>query len=1083
MPRSHFVGLSAALAAALAFSATTTAQKDVSEAAQQKSAFLSSAPWQAFLADVGGEWSVEWCAATGSPGAIWGSGVPLADWRVNSLDEARRHAHALLRERSELLGLGDSEFREVIGARMSRVWTFTFDQFFRGIPVLEGRADVRVHMVGRVPMFGAKAWRIPADFDVLPAFDADTALAIAWQQVGAPTGAPQPAAVAAPRLVIWADVDAAAPQAPRLFWEVAISNVDDQGSGPIGRHYVDAKTGAYARFQTDKHECGFAGCTIGAGDRVGGLELPATAPVEVPMPPMPPVNTTVTVQGWTRTGVDAYSALVNAPLPGLVLSVPGIGNVTTDNNGQFVINIASPVSITVGALDGRHHAVISGANAPSGSFTVNPGVATTIQLLTSAATTNQAAHTTATYWTDKVNEWARSILGNSPELATADNVGVTVNIASTCNAYYVSNTTNYYQAGGGCSNTAASTVIAHEWGHGLDDRYGGISQTNGLSEGWGDILGCYLLDTPNLGSGFQTAGVPLRSANNTTQYPCSGCGVHEAGQSWMGFAWKLRERLATTFANRPAAIALTEDIVVGTIAADATNQADAVLQVYIADDNDGNLSNGTPNKPDLDWACNQHSLPIPGGGGGGGPANNECSAAIAVGNGVVGPYTTVGATTSAPGWPCASGGNDVWFVYTAYQGGTLSVSTCGQATWDTAIQVFSGTCAALTSVGCNDDVCSLQSTVTTPVSAGTYYIRVGGYAGATGSFSLNITGPTSVPAAVSSYGTGCYSRSRAFYELFPAGAFDLASTGMRLTYNVAGTYTASAAGSYVAPTAGATALTLTDDSTTSVTLASPLAYPGGTTTTLEVCSNGFVSTATGNGAAYTPSATSWLGSAQARWGCWHDYNPAVAGSGQVKFEQVGNVSYVTWDGVYSYGTTSPATFQLQFNRSTGDVTYAWGPVTVAGNGWLVGFAASAPNADLGSRDLTATLPGGFSTSTTNLAPLALTGTTPTLGSTLTLTTTNFTAAAAVGIQVLSTTGINPGVDLAPLGMPGCFQYAAPTALYTINVAAGAATYSMPIPNNPALMGFQMFAQSAGFATGANTLGLVTSNGVALTVGI
>ena len=747
MPRNHLVGFSAALAAALAFSAPTTAQKNVSEAAQQKAAFLSSASWQSFLGDVGGEWSVDWCAATGTPGAIWGSGIPLADWRVNSLEEARRHAHALLRERSELLGLGDSEFREVIGARMSRVWTFTFDQFFRGVPVLEGRADVRVHMVGRVPMFGAKAWRVPADFDVLPAFDADTALAIAWQQVGAPTGAPQPAAVAAPRLVIWADVDAVAPQTPRLYWEVAISNVDAEGNGPIGRYYVDAKTGAYVRFQTDKHECGFAGCTIGTGGGAGG-DLPATAPAEIPLPPMPPVNTTVTVQGWTRTGVDAFSALVNAPLPGLVLSVPGIGNVTTDNNGQFVINIASPVSISVGALDGRHHAAITGANGPTGSFTVNPGVATTIQLLTSAATTNEAAHTTATYWNDKVNEWARSILGNSPELATASNVAVTVNIASTCNAYYVSNTTNYYQAGGGCSNTAASTVIAHEWGHGLDDRYGGISQTNGLSEGWGDVLGCYLLDTPNLGSGFQSAGVPLRSANNTTQYPCSGCGVHTAGQSWMGFAWKLRQRLATTYGNRPQAIAVTNDIVVSTIAANALNQQDAVREVFVADDDDGNLANGTPNYNDLVWACNQHSLPYPGQSST--VANDECATAIALNNGQNGPYSSVGAFTSSPAWACASGANDVWFSYAATGTGTMTVSLCNLAGWDTALQIFSGACSGLTSLGCNDDSCATQSSLSVAVTAGqTYRIRVGGYNGATGSFSLTVTAPASAPAAPS----------------------------------------------------------------------------------------------------------------------------------------------------------------------------------------------------------------------------------------------------------------------------------------------------------------------------------------------
>jgi len=213
---------------------------------------------------------------------------------------------------------------------------------------------------------------------------------------------------------------------------------------------------------------------------------------------------------------------------------------------------------------------------------------------------------------------------------------------------------------------------------------------------------------------------------------------------------------------------------------------------------------------------------------------------------------------------------------------------------------------------------------------------------------------------------------------------------MRLGYNAAGFYTASAAGSYVAPTAGATALTLGDDTATTVTLASPFNFPGGSTSTLEICSNGFVSPVTGNGTGYTPTAAAWLASVQPRWGCWHDFNPAIAGSGQVKFEQVGNVSYVTWDGVYSYGTTSPATFQLQFDRSNGNVTFAWGPVTVAGNGWLVGFAAAQPNADLGSRDLSATLPGTFATSALNLLPLTLASTLPTLGSTLTLTTTTLT---------------------------------------------------------------------------------------------
>ncbi|MBL8755472.1 MAG: PepSY domain-containing protein [Planctomycetes bacterium] len=1068
------------LVASCALALPALAQKQTDPAAQRQAEFYSSSAWQQFLGENSGQWRVEWCAATGTPKAIWGSGVPLGDWRMNSLEEARRHAHLLLQQHAGMLGLGTSEFREIIGSRMGRTWVLVYDQFFRGLPVIGGRADVRVHMVGRVPMFGATAWQIPADFNVVPAFDAETATAIAWQALGGqPTGVAQPAPVAAPRLVIDGDVEATEQQTPTLAWEVAISNVAADGTGPIGRYYVDAKTGKVLRFVNDKHECGLAGCTIGKPK----LPVPDLAMLRPGAElAAPPVLTTVTVMGWTRVGVDAFDPLVNTPIPGLVLNVPGIGNVTTDNNGQFTIDIAAAVSISVGALDGRHHGAIAGANAPSASVTVNPGVATTIQLLTAGASTAQAAHTTTSYWVDRVNEWSRSILGNSAELNTADAVATTVNIASTCNAYYTGNSINFYQAGGGCSNTSFSTVVAHEWGHGLDERYGGISQTNGLSEGWGDTLGCYLLDTPDLGSGFQTQGVALRSANNTTQYPCSGCGVHTAGQSWMGFAWKLRNQLATTLGSRPAAIALTEDIVVGSIAADATNQADAVLQVYIADDNDGNLANGTPHKPDLDWACNQHSLPIPGGGGPTAPANDECAAAVALVNGVNGPYTSIGATTSIA-WPCASGGNDVWFSYIVGSVGNLAIDTCGQATWDTAIEIFSGNCGALTSVVCNDDSCSLQSSVTAAVAPGIYYIRVGGFSAATGTFSLNVNGPAGTPASTTPFGTACGAASKSFYELFASTGFDLGGVAMRLVKDAGGFYVAQSGGSYVAPSGAATSLTLTDDSVTTVTLAGAFPYFGGTTATLEVGSNGYVSVATGNGTGYTPTAAGWVNSAQPRWGTWHDFNPTLAGSGQVKFEQIGSIAYVTWDGVYSYATTAANTFQLQFDLGTGNVTFVWQTMVSSGNAWLVGYAGGGATTDIGSLDVSAALPGTFRTSADNAVPLALASTVPSLGSNLTFTTTNFPASSLLGIQILSTTRFDPGIDLSIIGMPGCFSFAALDALYLLFPVAQQASYTMAIPNNPVLMGFQMTGQSAAFVNGVNTAGLVASNGVAITVGI
>ncbi|MCA8975001.1 MAG: hypothetical protein KDC98_09780 [Planctomycetes bacterium] len=583
----------------------------VSSAAQDPGqTFQSKQAYKDFLQKTPGQWVAQWHPATQTPRAIYGTGLPLANWRENTLGHAREHANQVLADYRDLLGLGTSEWRESIGSRMGRTWSFKFDQYFGGLPVIGGRADVRINMVGTLAMMGSVAFPVPAGFNTVPVVAEGLATAIAWQEVGTPTGVPQPGPQRPAQLVIWGDSSAQENAPFFLAWEVPVSNVDRNGEGPIGRYYIDAVAGNVLHYRTDKHECGNALCGNSHHGIERALALTATAPLPAPVP------TTVTVMAWTRTGDDAYSALVNTPLQGIVLNVPGVGTRTTDQNGQFSIDIAAPVTITASALDGTHHAAITGANAPAISQVVNPGVATTIQIGTAASTPNEAAHPTTSYWVDRANEWLRSILdmnvaSNQTAMNGASAVSPRVNITSTCNAYYTGNTINFYSAGGGCSNTAFSTVVVHEWGHGLDDRFGGISNStgDGLSEGWGDIVGMYLVDSPILGSGFQTAGVGIRNGMNTKMYGTQS-EVHAAGEIWMGFAWRYRQNLRATLGTA-AAIAISDDTVVGSIIADATNQADAVREVFIADDNDGNLANGTPHYNELSAAAIAKGIPYP----------------------------------------------------------------------------------------------------------------------------------------------------------------------------------------------------------------------------------------------------------------------------------------------------------------------------------------------------------------------------------------------------------------------------------------------------------------------------------------
>jgi hypothetical protein len=131
------------------------------------------------------------------------------------------------------------------------------------------------------------------------------------------------------------------------------------------------------------------------------------------------------------------------------------------------------------------------------------------------------------------------------------------------------------------------------------------------------------------------------------------------------------------------------------------------------------------------------------------PANDNCSGAIAIGtlpasvNG-----TTTNATNSGLGSGCANAYRDVWYTYTHTGANTnVTFQTCGGASWDTVIGVFTGSCGTLSEITCNDDSCNLQSLVTFAATNGTTYrIRVGQYSDSgTGGGTFTLAGSVSAP--------------------------------------------------------------------------------------------------------------------------------------------------------------------------------------------------------------------------------------------------------------------------------------------------------------------------------------------------
>ena len=473
--------------------------------------------------------------------------------------------------------------------------------------------------------------------------------------------------------------------------------------------------------------------------------------------------------------------------------------------------------------------------------------------------------------------------------------------------------------------------------------------------------------------------------------------------------------------------------------------------------------------------------------------NDECTGAILVVQGANGPYSNSGSTTSFA-WPCGTGGNDVWFLYVAPGAGSLTVDTCGGA-YDSTIELFDGNlgCGSLSSLGCNDDTCGLQSSMTATVNLGdAIYIRVGGYSSATGTFPLNVNGPSGSGsvATATAYGTGCYKNFASFYELFPdMTLFDLSNTALTMLPTGTGYTVIPGITAYVPPSPAAVPLALGDDAEASVNLTQPFPCDGGATSTLAVCSNGFVAVGSGNYILYDAYLGDLLDGSQTAWWIWQDLDTSTPGSGQVMFEEIGGIAYITFDGVYNYGGTSAAdanTFQFQFDTASGIVHMVTQTIsTLNYSTAMFGYSPGGTSPDPTASDLSATLPNTFSLSSraneSNGLQLSAAGR-PVLGNTLSLDTGSIPTGTAIGALLLGFGQINPGFDLSVIGMPGCFQYAMLNAklLFLVNGASGSVPLGMP--NIPAFAGMHVYAQSITFTSGVNAFNMLSSNGLDLHLG-
>jgi len=208
----------------------------------------------------------------------------------------------------------------------------------------------------------------------------------------------------------------------------------------------------------------------------------------------------------------------------------------------------------------------------------------------------------------EVRDWLESRRPEHPWLD--DNVPARVNLDyACCNAFYTSGTINFLVGSDTYSINnlgRIADVVYHEYGHGVHHFVleGGVFAGD-ISEGSADFVSATILNDPVISPNAYFSGSAIRELDTDKVYPTDVIGqVHNDGLIWGSFLWNLR----TTWDERWEDGAERTDVLFLQSLSYGPTLTDVYEAVLAADDDNGDLADGTPNACELRDLLHLHGL-------------------------------------------------------------------------------------------------------------------------------------------------------------------------------------------------------------------------------------------------------------------------------------------------------------------------------------------------------------------------------------------------------------------------------------------------------------------------------------------
>jgi hypothetical protein len=530
----------------------------------------------------GGTWTVySWNPQSRTASEMYGSGVDLTG-ALTSSDDVKSQAERVIRDnptafKADLAGL---KFKEVTsapqvtdspdGIRRVGKWAAHYQQVYHGIDVVGGNVHMTFTDTGRLFAMGSTYYQ-DISVDWTPTLSADRAKEIARNSL--PFNAATDSVETAVNLLILPVPLTETQVEHHLVWEARVYTAE-----PLGLWItdVDAHSGQILQRTNDADFVLFFGSEVGQVERTAFCD---------------------------GSHQEAF--------PYVHVAIFGVGDTYADANGNWVYPSGGFGAVTLySRLYSPYVDVQNMQGSYAGQFaTIFPDVPYQVNFTNA----NSRADERDVYITvqDLHNffETFAPGFGFTNQMVTAQ-----VNINNSCNAYYLGNAIHFYQAGGGCANTGQMMdIVAHEYGHGVQEAILGGQGNEGLGEGNGDVLAFLTSMNSVIGRGwYNCAGGGIRDCNNTLKYPGDVVGqeIHNAGRVIAGFHWDAMQDQIADYGSW-GRYSTAWDWHWGRVLQHPMTQPAQVLATFIANDDDGNLSNGTPQFSSYCMAATRHGFTCP----------------------------------------------------------------------------------------------------------------------------------------------------------------------------------------------------------------------------------------------------------------------------------------------------------------------------------------------------------------------------------------------------------------------------------------------------------------------------------------